>query len=114
MIRVNKGQRLSESAYWLLQANSKSDRSYESSQELIINLYPCYRVQQEPLQFRICDRKRRLRKSLESGAQEGKEAFRYERNGEGENHLEALGQLRHERKEVLVLAPSSVSSFKHG
>ena len=37
---------------------------------------------------------------MESGANEGEEALRDERNGQGEDHLQAQCQLGHEREEI--------------
>ena len=46
---------------------------------------------------------------MEGRAPQGKETFCDERNGKGENYLEAQRQLRHEREEVPLPTRASVS-----
>ena len=47
---------------------------------------------------------------MESRANEGEEAFRDERNGQSEDHLQAQCQLGHEREEIPLPAQSPVST----
>ena len=45
---------------------------------------------------------------MESGADEGEEALRDERNGQGKDHLQAQCQLGHEREEIPLPAQPSL------
>ena len=65
---------------------------------------------EEPLLVHVRHRPRRLRKGLEGRKEKGEETLRHERDDEGADHLQTLGQLGHEREKVPAATKAPVSS----
>ncbi len=78
---------------------------------ILIPFYNKCSDKQESLYVSLCDWAWRFRKGMEGRKKEREETICNEGNAQGAHYSEALGQLRHERKEVLNTAHSPVSGY---